>query len=88
MLSSKLAKSKVTGSPAYNNTKSLDAERKRINLALTQLDNAEITALENRSSDLNLESFIVLKEAFENIVLSPPPKKSQQLYSAHFVTFI
>lgn len=31
LLSSKLAKSKATGSPSQNNTKSLDAERRKIN---------------------------------------------------------
>ena len=88
LLSSKLAKSKSINSPTHKGPRALDLERRRVNLAIAELDNAEITALENRSSDLNLSSFTVLKDAFESVVLAPSTKKPHSIYSSHFVSFV
>lgn len=88
LLSSKLAKSKSINSPTHKGPRALDLERRRINLAIAALDNAEITALENRPSDLNLSSFTTLKDAFESVVLAPPLKKPHPIYSSHFISFV
>ena len=88
LLSSKLAKSKSINSPTHKGPRALDLERRRINLAIAELDNAEITALENRPSDLNLSSFTVLKDVFESVVLTPPIQKAHSIYSPHFISFI